>query len=82
MQIIVASTNPVKIEAARQGFARIFPDAALDVSGISVPSGVGDQPMSDAETLLGARNRADNARDARPNADYWVGMEGGLQASQ
>lgn len=79
MRIVVASTNPVKIEAARRGFAQMFPDASLDVEGVSVPSGVSDQPMSDAETLQGARNRADHARSARPEADYWVGIEGGIE---
>jgi inosine/xanthosine triphosphatase len=79
LKIIVASTNPVKIEAARQGFAPMFPDAALDVGGVSVPSGVSDQPMTNAETLRGAYNRADNARTASPEADYWVGIEGGVE---
>jgi len=78
LRIIVASKNPVKIEAARQGFAKAFPDAELDLSGVSVPSGVSDQPMTDDETLLGARNRAQNARSVRRGADYWVGIEGGI----
>jgi non-canonical (house-cleaning) NTP pyrophosphatase len=37
--------------------------------------------MTDAETLQGARNRAQNARDAEPQADYWVGIEGGVDDS-
>lgn len=78
MHIIVASTNPVKIDCTRLGFERVFPDLTLDVRGVSVPSGVSDQPMSDAETLQGAENRARNARAAEPDADYWVGIEGGL----
>jgi inosine/xanthosine triphosphatase len=77
--IVVASTNPVKIAAARQGFAALFSQATLEVDGVNVPSGVSDQPMSDAETLQGARQRAANARRARPDADYWVGIEGGVE---
>lgn len=76
--IIVASRNPVKIEAARQGFNRLFPDEIFTVSGVDVPSGVSDQPMTDAETYQGARNRAAAARAAQPDAAYWVGIEGGL----
>ncbi|KAK4125419.1 Maf/Ham1 [Parathielavia appendiculata] len=48
------------------------------VRGVSVSSGVPDQPISDAETLLGARNRAERARELEPGADYWVGIEGGV----
>ncbi len=40
-------------------------------------SGVSDQPMTDANTRAGALTRAENARQTRPEADYWVGVEGG-----
>ncbi|MCL4159787.1 UNVERIFIED_CONTAM: hypothetical protein GTU68_012718, partial [Idotea baltica] len=56
----------------------MFPDLSFEVAGISVPSGVSDQPMSDQETLQGALNRAEAAQIAIPEADYWVGMEGGI----
>ena len=78
--IIVASTNPVKIEAARRGFAAMFPGVACQVQGAAVPSGVSAQPMSDGETYQGALNRARRARRAHPDADYWLGIEGGVQA--
>ena len=45
---------------------------------LAVESGVPDQPMSDEETRQGARNRVANARLKKPDADYWVGLEGGL----
>jgi inosine/xanthosine triphosphatase len=35
--------------------------------------------MSDEETLRGALNRVSNAMHARPQADYWIGMEGGIE---
>ena len=78
--ILVASTNPVKILAAARAFARMFPPAGPPpvVRGLSVPSGVPDQPFSDATTLQGARNRVKGARAAEPGADYWVGIEGGV----
>lgn len=76
--IIVASSNPVKLQAANDGFALMFPETSLKVDGLSVQSGVRDQPYSDQETRLGAVNRANAARAQRPNADYWVGIEGGV----
>ena len=45
---------------------------------VDVESGVPDQPMSDEVTRQGARNRVANARLKNPDADYWVGLEGGL----
>lgn len=106
--IVVASTNPVKMDAARQGFEKMFPrDAVSTLSGgltqspvlsivevkgavfteqfhfqsIDVPSGVRHQPMTDAETLTGARTRAENARAVWPDADFWIGIEGGVEDS-
>ena len=76
--IIVASTNPTKIDAIRNGFSRIFPQDELVIDGVVVASGVPDQPMSDQETLLGACNRVDAARSRFPEADYWAGIEGGI----
>jgi inosine/xanthosine triphosphatase len=78
-RIVVASTNPVKIEAARAGFERMFPGEVFQVEGVSVASGVSHQPMTDSETYQGALNRAQHARLARPEVDYWVGIEGGCE---
>lgn len=76
--ISVASLNPVKLRAAQRAFERIFPARRFNVDGVAVPSGVPDQPMNLAETMRGARIRARNVRVARPDADYWVGIEGGI----
>ena len=57
----------------------MFPDQIFEAEAISVSSGVSDQPMSSQETLMGAQNRAKNAREALDNADYWVGIEGGIE---
>lgn len=76
--IAVASDNPVKIQAALLGFQRMFPAAQFEVVGVAVDSGVSAQPMTDAETLAGARQRAANVRQRVPDADYWVGIEGGV----
>ena len=79
LRVVVASKNPVKIGAAREAFASLFPHASLDVAGIDVDSGVGDQPDSDATTRQGARERVRRAADAEPGADFWVGLEGGVE---
>ncbi len=76
MRVIVASKNPVKVNASRAGFETYF-DAVV-VESCDVDSGVSDQPISDAETLNGARTRAANARKLFPDADFWVGIEGGI----
>ncbi|KAG4436562.1 hypothetical protein IFR05_007957 [Cadophora sp. M221] len=78
-QIIVASKNPVKISAALKGFQAMFPANSYTARGISAPSGVAEQPLTSKETLQGALNRAQNAREKEPEADYWVGIEGGVE---
>ena len=79
MDVVVASQNPVKINTTEIGFAKMFPDETFNVRGVSAPSGVPDQPMGDEEALRGATNRTENVSKLSPEADYWVGIEGGLQ---
>lgn len=81
MKIIVASQNPVKLNATTEAFQKMWPSEELVVEGVSVESEVSDQPMTDAETYNGAFNRARNAQAAEPSADYWVGLEGGVDDS-
>lgn len=80
--VVVASKNPVKIQAALDGFQKMFQDETFRVEGVSAPSGVPEQPMSDAETLQGALNRARNAQALAAHGDYWVGIEGGCDEQQ
>ena len=80
-RITVASQNPVKLMAALAAFQQMFPAADFAVDGVSVRSGVPDQPTSVSETMAGARNRAENARVAEPESDFWVGIEGGIEDS-
>lgn len=79
MRVVVASKNPVKIQAARTGFEKMFPTQTIEAEGISVTTGVSDQPLSSEEALQGSRQRAENASLVRPEADFWVGMEGGVE---
>jgi inosine/xanthosine triphosphatase len=80
--ILVASKNPVKLAATLAAFQTMFPGEAFEISGISVPSGVADQPFSDEETLAGALNRANNAFWTDPRTDFYVGIEGGVAETQ
>jgi len=78
MKIIVASKNPVKINTTLDGFKKMFPEQEFEIEGVSIASGVADQPKSDEETFNGANNRSLAAKQEYPNADYWVGIEGGI----
>ncbi|SFU08609.1 inosine/xanthosine triphosphatase [Algoriphagus locisalis] len=75
--IIVGSKNPVKIACTETAFTEAFTKGFV-VNGISAASQVSDQPKGDEETYLGARNRVINAKSIFPEADYWVGIEGGI----
>ncbi|MEH6529971.1 MAG: inosine/xanthosine triphosphatase [Photobacterium frigidiphilum] len=77
-KIIVASTNPAKISAVASAFSQAFPEQSFTVEGISVASEVRDQPLCADETLLGARNRVKNARKLQADADFYVGLEAGI----
>ena len=77
--IAVGSKNPVKIQSAINGFEAMFPTIKFSVQSFDVPSGVSDQPMSDEETRRGATNRAKSLKSVAPAADYFVGIEGGIE---
>jgi len=78
-KIVIASTNLVKMSATQRGFLRMFPAGTFDFESVSVPSGVRQQPLSSAETLQGAKQRTQAARERMPEAAYWVGIEGGIE---
>ncbi len=77
--VVVGSRNPVKINCTSSGFHQIFNSSHFVVQGINVSSDVSDQPFGDLETYQGAYNRAANAKNVFPEADYWVGIEGGVE---
>jgi inosine/xanthosine triphosphatase len=76
MIVAVGSTNPTKIKPVADIFSRNFKQ--VKVVGVSVKSGVTEQPMTDDEMYQGALTRANNALYQVPDADYGVGVEGGL----
>lgn len=79
--VIVASKNPVKINAVKMAFQQMFSSREFRFEGVSVPSGVSEQPMDDETTLRGAANRVANAKEHSKSADFWVGIEGGIERS-
>ena len=75
MLIAVGSKNPAKIKAAKIVVKKLFPGAK--VLAVDAPSKVSSQPKSDEEAIKGATNRAKYAK-IQTNADYAIGMEGGV----
>lgn len=84
IRICVGSNNPVKVNAAKQAFTLMFPNHIVHCEEMHASSGVADQPMTEAETRLGAQNRthycARYYREQQNNSDmdYFVAMEGGV----
>ena len=76
----LGSTNPAKIAAAQT--ALLLHSQGV-VSGVSVASGVSEQPMSDEETRAGAEGRAKAALQHGKSQDsagiiLGMGLEGGV----
>lgn len=76
MRVVVGSQNPVKHDAVFQAFSQYFDNVTIIQA--QVVSGVQAFPMTQAETLQGAINRAQQAQKMEPSADFSVGIEGGL----
>ncbi|MGE6981515.1 inosine/xanthosine triphosphatase [Kluyvera intermedia] len=77
-QVVVATTNPAKIQAILAAFDQIFGEGSCHIDALSVDTGVPEQPFGSTQTRTGARNRVANARQARPDADFWVAIEAGI----
>lgn len=77
MLTAVGSTNPVKLSAIKAGLTQAWPGAdTLPVK--DAESGVRAMPLSLAEIITGARNRAAAALKAEPHAQMGAGPEGGV----
>ncbi|EID7696939.1 TPA: inosine/xanthosine triphosphatase [Vibrio parahaemolyticus] len=80
-KVVIASLNPAKINAVKSAFQSAFPQQVFKFVGISVPSEVADQPMTNEETHRGAVNRVKNAKVEMPTADFYVGLEAGIEGN-
>lgn len=75
--LAVGTRNPVKVVAVTNVVKRIFKDE-FRVVQVEVSSGVPKQPIGLGQTILGAVNRARQARKVVSGAEYGVGIEAGL----
>lgn len=82
MKVIVGSLNAPKRMAVEAVFSRAFPREDIVVECATVDSGVRAHPLSLEETMTGAKNRATKAKELVPDADYYVGIEGGLFSAE
>lgn len=75
MKIAVGSQNPLKLAALKSVLERIRPGDEFVPA--AAESGVSHTPLSNSETIAGARKRAEEARRIS-GADWGVGLEGGM----
>lgn len=79
MKVLIGTTNPAKIEGAKQAFEEFFEN--VEVEGYKSASLVPEQPV-DGDIYLGALNRVNNlvkfADESKLDADYFVAIESGI----
>lgn len=75
MKIAVGSKNPLKLEAVESILKKLYPEA--EYIPVEVDSGVSSTPLSNEETIAGARQRAREAITIS-RSDWGVGLEGGM----
>lgn len=78
MAVVVGSTNPCKLAAVRSALGDCPVYASAEVRGFKASSCVSEQPRSQAETLVGARNRARAAFASDADVSLGVGVESGV----
>lgn len=78
MNIAVGSRKPYKIRAATSACELVFAGGAR-IFDVDVSSGVSAQPMSNEESIEGAKNRAGAAIEQAPeHCELGIGIENGL----
>lgn len=81
-KVIVGSNNPIKLETTKEAFEQVFPELDFEFLTFSAPSGVPDQPIGQIETKQGAINRANACKSEYLDADFYVGLEGGIEKTE
>lgn len=76
MKVIVGTKNKDKVKIVKGALNKLNLD--VDIDSAEVDSGIVEQPLDKETTRKGAINRAMRARKSKPEADFWVGLEGGL----
>lgn len=79
LHVNIGSTNPVKVRAAKNAFARFMPRIRIETHPKRIQSGVPEQPQG-AQAAAGAQRRAQMALEAgrKEGAEYGVGIEAGI----
>lgn len=78
--IVAATMNPAKLAAITNAFNDVFGQNVCRIESVTIDnSHIPSQPMSDKETRSGARARVMTARQVRPEANFWVGIEAGIE---
>ena len=84
--VAVGSTRRPKLDGVRDALALVAPllnsATEFEIVGVDAPSGVSATPLSRAEMMQGARNRAEHlcrlAVEKKYFWEYFLGVEGGL----
>ena len=77
--VVVGSNNPVKLASAKFAFSEMFPEETFTFVTYGAESGVAEQPFGIEETKQGATSRALACKESLPQADFWLGLEGGIE---
>ena len=77
-KIILSSTNEAKKQAVISVLEKIF-GTDFELVCADIDSGVSATPFSAEECMQGCKNRVAQIMKLYPDAQYWVGAEGGLQ---
>ena len=78
MKVVIGSSNLPKRNAVESSFKAVFPDEDIIIETVSTDSGVSSHPTSGGESITGALTRVTRAKELVADADYYVGIEGGL----
>lgn len=76
MKVILGSISEDKRKIVEKALKEVRLD--VEVVAVKVSSRITDQPLDRETTEKGAINRARGARKIVPEADFWLGLEGGL----
>lgn len=77
MKVVIGSENKDKIKILENALKEIYLE--VEVLGVKTDSQITNQPLDKETTKAGAINRARNAKKEKPDADFWFGLESGLQ---
>lgn len=77
MKVIIGSKNPAKYMAVQRTISEMDMENWETVA-MDAESGVSKQPLSDQETIDGALHRARQALEKCDEAEFAIGLEGGV----